>query len=220
MPAFRAAIFDLDGTLLDTLDDLADSANFMLQSQGYPTHPRDEYKVYVGDGVRVLMERILPEDRRLPEVIEECAAVYQRAYTERWNAKTRPYAGIPELLTELSAKDIKLAVLSNKPHGFTLQCIEHFLAPWKWSVILGMRDHVPKKPDPAGALEILDQIEVSPSECLYLGDTNTDMQTAKAAGLHAVGVLWGFRDRQELVDNGAETLLEHPQDLLKLLSGD
>ena len=217
MQPYQAAIFDLDGTLLDTLDDLADSANFMLEQRGYPTHPRDDYRIHVGDGVRVLMERILPPSELDDATIAECAEIYQGAYKERWNAKTRPYPEIEDLLAELTRRDIALAVLSNKPHEFTLQCIQHFLGSCDWRCILGMRDHVPKKPDPAGALEILQELDVAPENCLYLGDTNTDMDTANAAGLHAVGVLWGFRDRDELLTHGAQTLIESPMDLVPWL---
>ncbi|MFT5465266.1 MAG: phosphoglycolate phosphatase [Verrucomicrobiales bacterium] len=217
MPDFKAAIFDLDGTLLDTLEDLADSGNEMLETQGFPTHPTDAYRIFVGDGVRVLMERILPEEARVEPAISDCMAVYREIYARRWNAKTRPYDGIPEMLDELVARGLKLAVLSNKPHDATLQCITELIGGWPWEIILGMRDGVPKKPDPTGALEIAEHLGVSPASCLYVGDTSVDMQTANAAGFHAVGVLWGFRERAELEENGAKTLLDHPQQLLNLL---
>ena len=215
--SFQAAIFDLDGTLLDTLDDLADSANAMLETQGFPTHPVSAYRHFVGDGVRVLIERILPKDALDEATIETCMAVYRAAYAERWNAKTRPYPGIPEMLDELVERGIRLAVLSNKPHEFTERCIAEFVGKWPWEVVFGMRDGVPKKPNPAGALQILEKLEITPESCLYLGDTDTDMQTAKNAGLHAVGVTWGFRERDELVANGAQTLIDHPSELMSLL---
>ena len=217
MPDFKAAIFDLDGTLLDTLEDLADSGNEMLETQGFPTHPTDAYRIFVGDGVRVLMERILPTEAQNEQTISECMAVYQEIYARRWNAKTRPYDGIPEMLDELAKRGLKLAVLSNKPHQATLQCVTELIGGWPWKIILGMRDGVPKKPDPAGALEIVEHLGIPPKNCLYLGDTSTDMKTANAAGLHAVGVLWGFRDRSELVENGAEIVIERPEQLLSLL---
>lgn len=217
MPEFKAAIFDLDGTLLDTLEDLADSGNEMLETQGFPTHPTDAYRIFVGDGVRVLMERILPEDARVEPTISECKAVYREIYARRWNAKTRPYEGIPEMLDELVARGLKLAVLSNKPHEATVQCITELAGDWPWEIILGMRDGVPKKPDPAGAHDIVEHLGIPPKNCLYVGDTSVDMQTAKAAGFYAVGVLWGFRERDELVENGAEIVIERPEQLLKLL---
>tara|TARA_R110002096_G_scaffold203718_9_gene389056 strand:+ start:2168 stop:2836 length:669 start_codon:yes stop_codon:yes gene_type:complete len=215
--AFDAAIFDLDGTLLDTLDDLADSGNEMLESQGFPTHPVDGYRTFVGDGVRVLMERILPPEAKSEETIERCMKVYREAYQRRWNAKTKPYAGIPEMLDGMVERGIRLAVLSNKPHDFTQQCIEEFVGNWPWEIVFGMREGVPKKPDPAGAIQILETMKVSPENVLYLGDTDTDMKTAKGAKLHAVGVLWGFRQREELVEHGADLLLERPGDMLTFL---
>ena len=215
----QAAIFDLDGTLLDTLDDLADSANAMLRAQGFPTHPTEKYREFVGDGVRILVERILPEDVDGEAEISACVEAYRAAYAERWNAKTRPYPGIPALLDDLVQRGIRLAVLSNKPHEFTQRCISHFLGNWPWEAVLGMREGVPKKPDPAGAREILATLKIAPESCVYLGDSDADMLTATAAGLHPVGVLWGFRGRDELVRNGAKTLIRQPAELLEWLDG-
>ncbi len=217
MPTCQAAIFDLDGTLLDTLEDLADSANAMLQKQGFPTHPTEKYREFVGDGVRILVERILPAQVMDEATISACVDVYREAYAQRWNAKTRPYPGIPALLDALAERGIHLAVLSNKPHEFTQRCIGHFLGNWPWQAVLGMREGVPKKPHPAGAREILETLKIAPETCVYLGDSDADMQTATAAGLHPVGVLWGFRSRAELERNGAKTLLQRPAELLDWL---
>lgn len=215
--AYEAAIFDLDGTLLDTLDDLADSGNEMLASEGFPTHPVDAYRIFVGDGVRSLMERILPAEALTEATIEKCMGVYRDAYQRRWNAKTKTYAGIPEMLDGLVERGIRLTVLSNKPHDFTQQCIQEFVGDWPWEIVFGMRDGVPKKPDPAGALQILETLEVAPQNCLYLGDTDTDMKTAKGADLFAVGVLWGFRPKEELEEHGADLLLTEPGEMLGFL---
>lgn len=211
---FRGAIFDLDGTLLDTLGDLADSANEMLAAMGLPVHPTDAYRHFVGDGVHTLIERIVPADTP-EEQRAACLERYREAYSRRWNATTRPYAGIPELLDGLVQRGLHLAVLSNKPDHFTRQCVNEFLPAYSWSMILGMRDGFPRKPDPAGVHEILRELRLAPEECLYLGDTNTDMQTAVSAGVFPVGVLWGFRDREELRQNGAEFVIEHPRQLLQ-----
>ena len=216
---YQAAIFDLDGTLLDTLDDLADSANAMLKSCGYPVHPVDAYRHFVGDGVRTLVERILPPEAKDKTSIVRCVEIYRQAYSARWNAKTKPYSGIPEMLDSLVKRGIRLAVLSNKPHEFTEDCIREFVGKWPWEVVHGMREGIPKKPDPTGAIEIIEKMGLSPKSCLYLGDTDTDMQTAKAAGIHGVGVLWGFRERDELIRNGALTLIERPRDILGLVDG-
>ncbi len=214
---YEAAIFDLDGTLLDSLEDLADSANAMLEATGFPTHPVAAYQHFVGDGVRVLVERILPAEAAADSLVfEGCVETYRAEYGRRWNAKTRPYPGIPEMLDALVERGVKLAVLSNKPDEFTKKCIAEFVGGWPWEVVFGMREGVPKKPDPAGALQILEQLKVRPEACLYLGDTDTDMQTATAAGIHAVGVTWGFREREELLEHGALDLINQPGELLRL----
>ena len=163
------------------------------------------------------MERILPESARVEPAISECMEAYRAAYMKRWNAKTKPYEGVPEMLDEIVRRGLKLAVLSNKPHDFTLKCIEELIGDWPWDIILGMREGVPKKPDPTAAFEVAEQLGVEPAACLYVGDTSVDMQTATAAGFYAVGVLWGFRDRDELESNGAQTIIERPQQLLELL---
>ena len=171
MTQTRAAIFDLDGTLLDTLQDLADSANEALTAAGLPTHPVDAYRTFVGDGMHVLIQRILPEDRHDDETVAHVLALYRAAYGRRWNLKSRPYAGVPETLHELSFKPVKLAVLSNKPQKFTELCIEHLLPGNPFHLVYGQRDNVPRKPDPAGAVEIARAFQVRPEECIFVGDT-------------------------------------------------
>ena len=212
----RAAIFDLDGTLLDTLQDLADSANEALTAAGLPTHPVDAYRTFVGDGMHVLIQRILPEDRHDDETVAHVLALYRAAYGRRWNLKSRPYAGVPETLHELSFKPVKLAVLSNKPQKFTELCIEHLLPGNPFHLVYGQRDNVPRKPDPAGAVEIARAFQVRPEECIFVGDTKTDMLTATRAGMRAIGVAWGFRPVEELVEFGAERVVQHPAELLEL----
>lgn len=219
--AVRCAIFDLDGTLLNSLEDLADSANAMLQARGFPAHDLADYRFFVGDGARTLVQRILPESCRSdPVVVQDCLHHFAREYSVRWNHKTLPYDGIPELLNELASRNVALAVLSNKTHAFTLQCVRALCpAPQgsEWAVILGLRDGMAPKPDPTGVQEILQKLGVAACETLYFGDTSTDMWTAVAAGVHPVGVLWGFRSREELEKSGAKTLLARPGDLLPLL---
>ena len=211
-----AAIFDLDGTLLDTLDDLADSANEALTAAGLPPHPVDAYRTFVGDGIHTLVQRILPAGNSDDEMVGEVLALYRAAYGRRWNNKTRPYAGITETLHDLSFMPVKLAVLSNKPQTFTELCMAHHLPGNHFEIVLGQRDSVPRKPDPAGALEISSSFRVSPGEVLFIGDTKTDMDTATAAGMRAVGVSWGFRPVEELRAHGAEVVVNHPAELLEL----
>jgi phosphoglycolate phosphatase len=215
--SYRAVLFDLDGTLLDTLDDLADSTNAALRSLGFPEHPRPAYQYFVGDGMENLVRRALPAERVDAALAARAAALVQREYAQRWAVKSRPYAGIPELLDALVARGTAMAVLSNKPEEFTQLCVARLLPQWSFPVVVGARAGLPRKPDPTGAREVVDRLGVAPAEVLYLGDTNTDMQTALAAGLFPVGALWGFRTADELLAAGARVLLKYPQDLLGLL---
>ena len=212
----RAAIFDLDGTLLDTLHDLADSANEALTAAGLPAHPVDAYRTFVGDGINMLVQRIIPQARCDDEMVAHVLALYRAAYGRRWNNKTKPYAGLPETLHELSFKPVKIAVLSNKPQKFTELCITHHLPGNPFHIVLGQRENVPRKPDPAGALEIARAFQVAPREVIFIGDTKTDMDTATAAGMRAIGVSWGFRPVEELRAHGAEIILNHPAEILDL----
>ena len=214
---YRAVLFDLDGTLLDTVEDIADSANAALRQLGFPEHPVEPYKYYVGDGVENLVRRALPEDRRDPATMAECAALVRTEYGRRWADKTRPYDGIPDLLDALAARRVPLAVLSNKPDEFTKLCVWRLLPRWRFDAVIGASPALPRKPDPAGALQIAGQLRLPPAAILYLGDTNTDMQTAVAASMYPVGALWGFRTADELVASGAQVLIEKPLDLLGIL---
>lgn len=214
--SFSAVVFDLDGTLLDSLADIADSANGVLAGFGFPTHGYDAYRFFVGDGVAVLFSRCLPAEARSPEMIAACVASFRDAYGLRWNRFTRPYDGVAELLTELSRRNFRLAVLSNKPHEFTQQCVDELLSEFRFDAVLGQKEDVPCKPDPKGALRIAATINVEPAKCLYLGDTAIDIRTAQRAGMYPVGALWGFRPGQELEDAGAAVLIADPRELLTL----
>lgn len=210
----RAVLFDLDGTLLDTLEDLARSGNEALEGLGFPPHPLEAYRHFVGDGVRTLVSRILPADAPTAAEIELGVARMLDAYARRWRDHTRPYAGVPTLLDGLFERGLKVAIFSNKPHDFTCMTVEALLSPWPFDEVLGASDTVPHKPDPAGALVVARRLGIVPAAFLYCGDTNTDMWTAKAAGMKACGALWGFRDEDELRASGAEILLRRPEDLL------
>jgi phosphoglycolate phosphatase len=216
---FRAVLFDLDGTLLDTLDDLADSTNLALRQLGLPEHPVESFKQFIGDGIENLIRRAVPEQRRDAATLAECVALTRQHYSVRWAEKTRPYEGIAELLSTLAARGVCMAVLSNKPHDFTQLCVERLLAGWRFEIVLGAVPTLPKKPDPAGARQIARRLSLEPAEIVYLGDTGTDMQTAVAAGMFPVGALWGFRAADELLANGARVLIQHPLDLLRVLEG-
>lgn len=213
---FKAVLFDLDGTLLDTLDDLADSMNAVLKDLGFPGHEVDAYRYYVGDGMEVLCQRVLPDGHRDPVMINKCLVGMREEYGKRWKNKTRPYDGMHQTLDSLKEQGIKTAVLSNKPDGMTRLTVEQLLSKWKFDVILGERPGIPRKPDPAGALEIAQHLNTSPDQTVYLGDTGIDMKTATAAGMYPVGALWGFRTREELLENGAAMLIAEPTELLTL----
>ena len=216
---YQAVIFDLDGTLLDTLEDLADSMNAALQGLGYPAHPIADYRYFVGDGIREMARRVLPASHRNEETVELTVKKMFAEYDRRWKVKTVPYPGICEMLDALTKAGLPMAVLSNKPDPFTKIMVPALLPGWKFSPVFGARPEVPIKPDPQAALEIAATLGVAPERFLYLGDTGTDMQTASAAGMHAVGVTWGFRQEEELVENGAKTILRKPEELMKRIGG-
>ena len=214
---FRAIIFDLDGTLLDTLADIGDSVNGMLAERGYPDHGLDDYRRFIGNGIHKLVTRALPPAARSEGEVHTCVQRAREIYWENWNRKTRPYNGIGELLDDLKNRDLPLAVLSNKPHDFTRRYVDAYFPEVPFRVVMGKADRFPAKPDPASALAIAKRICLSPSDFLFVGDSAVDMQTANAAGMHAVGVAWGFRGEGELLQNGCATLIDTPADLLDLL---
>ena len=214
---FRAILFDLDGTLLDTLEDIAQAANDVLAGLDLPTHPPGAYRRFIGDGVAMLFRRALPPDRVAPGTVDRCVAGFEETYGRSWNVRTRPYDGIPGLLDDLAARGLGLAVLSNKPDAFTRLCAAEYLARWPFRAVVGQRAGVPRKPDPAGALEIAERLGVPVERFLYVGDTAVDMETARRAGMYPVGVAWGFRPIEELRAGGAAAIIERPADLLELL---
>ncbi len=215
----QAVIFDLDGTLLDTLKDLGDAMNRVLEKHGWPQHPESAYKKFVGNGARKLIERAIPDDKRTPEIMEQCLKEFIEDYRNNWAVSTAPYPGIEEMLSAMQERGIVMSVLSNKIHDFTVRCIERFLPSYRFALVLGERRGIPRKPDPAGAIEIVEKTGIPAGQTLYVGDTPIDMQTAKAAGMLAAGVLWGFRGRDELEENGADIIVERPEELLETLSG-
>ena len=217
MSKFKAVIFDLDGTLLDSIEDLADSMNAVLAKAGYPVHDLQSYKYFVGNGMKNLVINALPPEHRNEDTIKIYTQKMKEEYAKRWNVKTRPYEGIPELLDALETMGMDMAVLSNKPDNFTKIIVEELLPKWKFSVVFGERTSVPRKPDPTGALEIAHILNLKPHEVLYLGDTGTDMKTAVSAGMYAVGALWGFREKDELLENGAKVIIQNPLELLNIL---
>ncbi|MFH2201916.1 MAG: HAD family hydrolase [Elusimicrobiota bacterium] len=214
---YSAVVFDLDGTLLDTLDDLADSVNAALRARSLEEHPTAAYKVFVGEGVARLVEQAFPEREWGGGLIDLRVNEVRAEYAKRMYDKTRPYPGVAELLGGLAARGVPMAVLSNKPQEYTQKTVDKLLADWKFALVRGALPDVPLKPDPAGALALAKELGLPPEKFLYLGDTGTDMKTATAAGMYAVGALWGFREEAELRDNGAQKLIRRPPELLQLL---
>ena len=214
-----AVLFDLDGTLLDTLRDIADAMNVVLARHGFPTHPAELYRQFVGEGVTTLASRVLPADGCEPERIEQYVTEFRQVYGQNWNVHTRPYAGILPLLDRLWTARVPMAVLSNKPDEFTQKCVRHYLPQERFAAVWGQRETHPRKPDPAVAQEIARELGLPPAQFLFLGDSAVDMETARRAGMHPIGAAWGFRSRQELHDGGAAMILDHPLQLLDAIAG-
>ena len=215
----NAILFDLDGTLVDSLRDIAGAMNRVLRNRGYPTHPESDYRNFVGDGMTVLAERVLPPpDNANPDRIRACVADMRKQYARCWRDHAVPYPGIPELLDALVEQNIHVGILSNKPEPFTVEMVATVFPEIPFRTVRGAREGVPVKPDPAAALEILEEWRLPAEQVLYAGDTNTDMRTGKRAGMWTFGVTWGFRNREELEDSGADRIVDHPSGILHALT--
>ena len=208
----EAFIFDLDGTLLDSLEDMADAGNAALVGHGFPAHPAEAYRFFIGNGTRMLMRRAAPEGTA-EAVVETLLRDMHDNYAESWANKTRPYPGIMAMLEGLVARGFPLAVLSNKPHAFTTLCVRRFFPDIPFARVQGCPEQGKPKPDPALALDIARELGAAPARILFLGDSSVDMDTAGAAGMVRGAALWGFRPESELRDHGAEILLERPENI-------
>ena len=215
---FKAILFDLDGTLLDTLADLANSMNAALEELGLPIHPVEAYLKFVGDGVETEARRALGAAAEDPEIFSKCLVIAKQKYAEKYLENTAMYEGIAEMLDGLEGRGIGKAIFSNKPDEFVQPIVDKLLGKWSFAAVQGLDNNTPCKPDPTAAIAIAKKLGFEPEQIVYVGDTNTDMQTAVAAGMYAVGVLWGFRGAEELKANGAEVLIEKPGELLELFS--
>jgi phosphoglycolate phosphatase len=215
---FDALIFDLDGTLLDTIEDIADSMNAALEHIDCPGHSIDTYKSFIGDGIELLVKRSLPEEMRDDQTISMCIDNMRREYGRRWSHSSRPFDGIPELLDGLEGKGIKMSILSNKLDAFTKEMVKGLLGSWQFHSVMGLTSGVPRKPDPACAIKIAQNMHVEPGRCIFVGDSGIDMMTAVNGGMYPVGVLWGYQNREKLISSGAVTLLSDPLDLLELFN--
>jgi phosphoglycolate phosphatase len=213
----KAVIFDLDGTLADTILDLAGAVNRALARRKLPEHESSAYKTMVGEGFRNLVTRALPEALRSEELINELWAEAAADYGEHCLDLTTPYPGVEELLQALTAKAIPFAVLSNKPDELTQKCVTGLFPGFSFALVRGESSAFPRKPDPSSALDLCARLAAAPAETLYLGDSGVDMKTAKAAGMTALGALWGFRSEAELREAGADALLSSSLELLNYL---
>lgn len=212
----KACIFDLDGTLANTLESMAYVANELLEELGLNPQPAENFKYYSGEGADMLVQRFL-KDAGDPELVhyEKCRNLYRQRFDADPLYKVVPYEGIMETLAGLKNHGMKLAVCSNKPHAAAVKVIKEMFDGY-FDVVLGQSDEIRKKPAPDGPLKISEEFKVSPQECMYVGDTRTDMQTGKAAGMYTVGALWGFRDWEELESSGADVIAAAPEDLLHI----
>ena len=213
--AVKAALFDLDGTLTNTLEDIADAMNRSLRLHGLPEFAVDDYRYLVGDGVRKLAQRAC---RGRSDLEDSVRREYQAYYQTHAQVLTAPYDGVPEMLEGLAGRGIRLAVFSNKPHADTCGVVNHYFPAIPFEVVRGQVEGVPVKPDPAGALAVATAMGLAAGEFIYLGDTGTDMRCAVNAGMLPVGVLWGFREAEELLAEGAQLLLEKPCQLFERMA--
>jgi phosphoglycolate phosphatase len=212
---YKGIIFDFDGTLADTLEDLADSMNRILFWRGFPAHEYNEYKLFVGRGLENLVSNALPEKYRDAAIIADIYSEMKKEYRLNCLNKSRLYRGIPELLDQLTGRQTRLAIFSNKADDIVIKMAKSLLSSWNFEIILGSRPDIPKKPDPSGALFICGKLDIPSESMIYLGDSGLDMITARSAGIFPVGVLWGFRSGKELLDNGAGMLISHPLELIQ-----
>lgn len=215
---YQTVIFDLDGTLLDTLEDLADAGNWVCRRNGWPEHSLEEFRSMVGHGIPNLVERFSPEGCRSPLLMVNTLAQFSQYYGAHNMDKTLPYAGMAELAAELKERGVQMAVYSNKADDFSRQIVEHFF-PGVFSLVRGKVRGVPVKPDPTGVRQVLAELNADPAATLFVGDSSVDMETAHNAGLPACGVTWGFRSRESLEAAGAEFLADTPEQLAAVILG-
>lgn len=217
---YKACIFDLDGTLTDTVESITYSVNATLKELGLGQITEEQCKAFVGYGARRLIEQALQVsgDKDLLQ-IEEAMKVYGRIFKEYCTYRVAPYEGIVEMLRELKEMGVQLAVLSNKPHLQTVDVVASFFGDRTFAYVQGQQEGIPRKPNPVAALMLADKLKVTKEQCVYIGDSDTDMQTGSAAGMATVGVTWGFRSRQVLNQNGATYIIERPEEIISIVKG-
>ncbi len=213
---FKGVIFDLDGTLVNSLEDISDAMNAVLKGLNFPTHSYEDYQYFIGSGLRNLVSKSLPSSQNNENQIDKCLNLMVAIYRNACTNKTKPYSGMIELLDYLISINIKLSVFSNKSDELTKKIVAD-LFPNYFETAVGLSTESLKKPNPFEALEISKNLGLKPEEMIFVGDSGIDMQTANNANMHAIGVLWGYRPEEELIAKGAKHLLNHPSDLIPLL---
>jgi phosphoglycolate phosphatase len=212
----KGVIFDLDGTLVDTIEDIGTAANLFFERHGFQTHTREEFLQWIGNGAAKFIQHGLGGEVS-PAQLKAYVAEFRGIYGKSVDVKSNMYEGIPELLDKLTEQELKLAVLSNKPHDLTLKVVKSFLSTWPLYPVFGQREGVPRKPDPSAALEIAGLMELKPEEILFVGDSLGDMKTAKSAGMIPVGVTWGYGNPSDSSFHGQASIINHPEELLSQL---
>lgn len=212
----KTLIFDLDGTLIDSLEDIALCMNEVLESLNLKSHPIEDYKYFVGGGVDILVQNCLPKDTD-EETKQKVTSLFKKVYDQELHNNTKPYDGIYELLDQLDGK-YNLAILSNKPHEFTVAYTNKFFSKYNFLEVHGQKKEIPKKPDATQATNIAKSIGVNNEDCFFIGDTLVDMQTAVNANMIGIGVLWGFRDEEELKNNGALHIVTNPSEIVEIIN--
>ena len=216
----KAVLFDLDGTLVNSLYDLSTSTNYALEQMGFECHTDDEYRYFVGDGMKKLIERALPSENRDEETLSKCFEVFYSHYKEHFYDKTCAYDGIEKLLLKLNEKGIMLSVISNKQDEMAVNVVEKIFPKIKFHTVSGKKENYPAKPDNHLTLKIIADMGVNPSECLFIGDSNVDMQTSLNSGCESVGVLWGFRTEKELIESGAMHIVANPLEIYDIIEAE
>ena len=213
----KAVVFDLDGTLLNTLEDLADSCNYTLNQLNYKTYETEKYKEFIGSGRYKLIERMLPKEvSNNKEIITRALEIFDKHYSKNMRNKSKPYKGVLKLLESLKSKDILLAVVSNKPHKFTIETVENYFEN-SFALVLGQREGYAVKPDPASLLEVIEKLEVNKEEVLYIGDSEVDIYTAKNAEVTSVAVVWGFRGLGTLEEANPDYIVKNTEEILQII---
>lgn len=213
----KLVIFDLDGTLLDTLQDIANSCNYALNKHGFPIHPKSAYKRFVGNGIHTLIERALPVADRTDDIIEKVKADFVAYYDMHGQDSTQPYPGIMNMLRHLKEMGLLISVASNKYHEAVVPLVQHYFPDILFDLVLGHRTGRPAKPNPDIIFDTLHTLGIAPQNCCYVGDSDVDMITAKQADIKAIGVAWGFRNEAELIKHGANNIIQAPSHLFDIV---